>query len=379
MKLNIYANQDLTSLKIFDFYYAYVQSQNKHRGYQSSLEITITDQPTTVDNAINIAMVYMPEHSVDDLIEKFDLVFFDNQHHPLEICTEVIVNNIQKHQHCYFINGARLMPNHPLQEKFIYLDLDTSMQYLGQAQYPQYYEIAVRKNATRKGMTYINGQNRTNRQFFMEMIEHIVPCRNAWPRMSSMFESFFEDQYDQEFRTDMNSRYEWEPDASEWSQNQYYAESVQLGIDGKFGTLSPGYFLLDEYFDYHSVIYSDTCWLNNQLFLSEKLGKCIVAGAIPWPVGGANLNRLYFEAGYLTAWSLLPSVLQLYDENLNHAERMRQTAHAIDWVSQHPEIWDSTAAKEIRVQNISNFYNKRTNLVGVQKLDQILKDHERRH
>ena len=379
MKLNVYATQDLTALKIFDFYYAYKQAQNRTHGYQANIEINITNSPTPQPDAINIAMVYMPEQSIDNIVNTFDLVLLDNQHHPLEICTDVIFQNIQQHSNCYFVNGARLVNNYPLSEKFIYLDLDASMDYLGQAHYPQYYEIAECSDRSRRPMAYINGQNRTNRQYFMEMIEHLVPCRNTWPRMSPMFESFFEDEHDQQFRIEMNARYEWKPDASAWSQNQYYADSVELGNQGKFGTLPPGYFLLDDYFDYHSVIYSDTCWLNNQLFLSEKLGKCVATKSIPWPVGGANLNRLYTEAGYLTAWHLLPDMLQSYDTNLNHFERMQQTALAIEWAKQHPEIWTSDQAQHIREHNLSNFYKKKTNVAGVIKLDQILKSYERRH
>lgn len=373
MKINVYATQDLTALKIFDFYYAYTQAQNRNGGYRSNVQIDVTDNPIPQPDAINIAMVYMPEESIDNVVNTFDLVLLDNQHHPLEICTDVIFQSIQKYNNCYFINGARLTANYPLSEKFIYLDLDSSMDYFGQAQYPQYYEIAEHSNKQRRPMTYINGQNRTNRQYFMEMIEHVVPCRNTWPRMSPMFESFFEDEYDRAFRTDMNARYEWKPDASEWSQNHYYADSVKLGTQGKYGELPPGYFLLDDYFDYHCVIYSDTCWLNNQLFLSEKLGKCVAANTIPWPVGGANLNRLYNDAGYLTAWNLLPDMLQSYDANLNHHERMQQTARAVEWIKQHPEVWVSDQANQIREKNLSNFYKKKTNVAGVTKLHQILK------
>jgi hypothetical protein len=145
-----------------------------------------------------------------------------------------------------------------------------------------------------------------------------------------------------------------------------------MGIDDKFGKLSPGYIILDEYFDYRCVIFPESTWQNNEVAITEKILKCCYTKTVPWPVGGSNINKLYNQIGFGTAWNLLPEELQLWDSVTEHAQRHQQMAKAMAWLAQHPEMLDTNRAKEITDKNFENFMTCQADLTSMQKFSKLI-------
>jgi hypothetical protein len=166
-------------------------------------------------------------------------------------------------------------------------------------------------------MIFINGQNRPHRQFMINLLRSTVGSavtvrQNTYIGTTELKESFFETHEDTKFRHYVNANCST-LDTVDQETDLIDHYSVNVGIDQKFGQISPAHFVIDEYYHHHCVIFPESTWLNDEVCITEKLQKCVVARTIPWPIAGANTDVLYKQLGYQTAWNLLPDQLQSYN------------------------------------------------------------------
>ena len=162
-------------------------------------------------------------------------------------------------------------------------------------------------------------------------------------------------------------------DNEEQQDLDYYASSVWVGSERKFGKIPPGYFFMPEYFDSECVIYPETSYLNHDMMVTEKTWKCFAAGAVPWPIAGAGFNQMLNEFGYQTAWNLLPESLQTFDQELDHVQRYQQQIQALKWAVTNSQIWHSDEADQLRKHNQHNLiYSASWDLRTFDQLDKIL-------
>jgi hypothetical protein len=150
--------------------------------------------------------------------------------------------------------------------------------------------------------------------YFFNLLKTQVPTvklKNTFDAINKLQPSLIESKEDTVFRLTMNTIYK---DTLE-TFRKTPSSSITVGTDNKFGSVLPGYFILDEYFEYHCIVYPETTWQNDELTLTEKGMKCFYSECLPMPVGGSNINQLYNSLGYYTAWNLLPAKLQSYDSN----------------------------------------------------------------
>lgn len=370
MKIHVYAQGPWSALQLLDFYQAYQQWLARDREWQSAVEIEISSDVETRQDAFNIGWFYMPDQPVPT--KQFDLVLLDNGHHGLEFATPHMVEALQ-HEHCYFVAGAYLMPDHAMSHKVIWLPMFlTTRDSMTRPQYPQYYDLDQEPMA-RQGMVFINGQNRANRQHFMDLIKDSgVGIHNRWPSAVPVLDCLFESNHDQHYRELVNRN----PDLVSYS-DQYYNSGITVGIDGRFGHVPLGYFFMPEYFRSECVIFPETSWINDQVFMTEKIIKCFASGTIPWPIGGANINRLYRELGYITACDLLPDSLKSYDAEPDHAARHQACADAVRWAVQNPTTWSSPRALAAIRQNRERFYSSHHDADSARQLHNIVTKHAR--
>jgi hypothetical protein len=380
MKIHVYTHPyqgrtDFDSLKLFDFYYAYQQYLCADKNYVCEVEITFSTEITHLKDAINIGWFYMPEHDITPAADKFDLVFFDNGHHHLEICTETIFKNLSENKNCYLVSGAYLDQSHEFFEKIIYFPIVmNSRDYIVRPFYPQFYDLHNRQaSKIRKNLILINGESRGHRRYLInlltEQLGSELVVKSTLGGNNNLNYSFFQSKEDTEFREFILHNIK----QNNTTTVPYYDQSPMIGIDGRYGLVPPGYFLLDEYFDYNCVIFPESCWLNNELMITEKIFKCCISRAIPWPVAGANTNKFYNRLGYQTACNLLPEMLQ-YDNEQDHQTRYEKTALAVAWVSEHPEIWQSELAQSIRENNYNKFFSNTLDATSITHLDKILNE-----
>jgi hypothetical protein len=377
MDIHIYSAEINTfTTQIFDIYYAYRQYLNRANNYVSEVNITISDQIKTRPGAINVKCVYMPDNIPD--IDDYDLVFFDNDCHSLEVATGYMKANINNPK-CYFITGSYTDVDYEFHNKLIWAPMFILIgrDYMARPFYPHYFErhFGIANGAERKPMVFINGQNRTHRQYFIDALDKFAPgvrqrengFNNATNRL---LDSIFESAEDSAFRTMVNDTIVNQDNYEETKQS-YYGRSITVGIDNKFGRIPPGNSMIDEYFDYHCVLYPDSNWINNTAYITEKTTKCFAARSIPWPVGGKHINRLLNMIGFRTAWNLLPAQYQTFDDIDDHATRYQECARAVDWASGHPEIWTTEQAQKLKDHNHDLLFSNTLDINVAQQLDTI--------
>jgi hypothetical protein len=182
-------------------------------------------------------------------------------------------------------------------------------------------------------------------------------------------DSQWESVEDTKFRDWVNFQYQ---DASIPEPDQYYNKRVTFGIDGKFGNIAPGYFVLPEYFEYACVVFPEATWQNNELAITEKAIKCFYAGSLPFPIGGANVNQLYNDIGFYTAWNLLPDELKLFDQTADHILRYQQAVDAINWLDTNRSVFERQQFKDMTNQNRSKFLTCDCDYISVSRLYNII-------
>jgi hypothetical protein len=381
MKIRVHVAEqtplDSFSLQIFDRYYAYKQSLNKNNNYEADCEIKVGKNMQIEPDAINIGFYYMPAEPID--ATGFDLIIVDGQQHHLEVCTPDMYRAFVELNNCYFLTGAVFDDNYPGADRILSFPNGNIFlhDFLTRSFYPQYYDRLNQKTVdTKHDMIFINGQNRPHRQYMIDLLRSTVgPAvtvrQNTYTVTTELEESFFETHEDTKFRHYVNANCSTlDPVHQETKLIGQY--SINVGIDQKFGHISPAHFVIDEYYHHHCVIFPESTWLNDEICITEKLQKCAVARTIPWPIAGANADVLYKQLGYQTAWNLLPEQLQSYNYERDHVKRYQMCADAIKWMTEHPEILTSDRARELVEHNYNLFFSNTIEIMGPVKLDQIL-------
>lgn len=371
IRIHNFSNGNDVGLQIFDRYYAYQQAVNFNNNYQPDVQI---EYGPPMLGAVNIAFSSMPHQEFCN-VDNYDFIFLDNASEPLEVSTPYMAECLSKYNHAYFISGAFLNQTHWVESKVIPFNNNIRLFHDGMVRgfYPQYYQRSWTIPNHTADICYVNGENRSNRQYFIELLQqnnlniHIKSVlKNS---VVKLLDSQFEDLHDQEFRQFVNNRYNsklHEPGSS------YYNNAVSIGINQAFGKVPPGYFMIDEYYNYRCVVFPETHWVNNEHFATEKIFKCFVAGTIPWPISGAKTHAMYNQYGYQTAWNLLPEEHQQFDNEPNHVLRYNQIISAMSWLKQNAHVLRGDFAREIIQKNCFNFFTNTLDSITVKQLHQVL-------
>jgi hypothetical protein len=363
------APTDAVGLQLFDYYYAWLQSQHADQDYKVE-STTVKYSQGPLPDHFNILFAHMPNNPLANL-EQYDLIILDNADEDLGTGTTTMCDVFEKYPNSYLLANAVLDQNHPLYNRVIptMCDVYKLRQYMLSPLYPQYYDFDLLEkiDKKRKSVIFINGSNRACRWHFNKILKECIPEIDIKSNITrdgvvlNLKESFFESNEDTEFRNWLNEYYSVVDDEvggrvtnefAEKVNDTYYSLSVMCGFENRYGLVPPGYFLIKEYFDYHCVIYPETGWTNGQLAITEKAIKCFYSRSFPMPVSGSYINQLYNKLGFRTAWNLLPTELQAFDSNDNHKERYEQLVEAIKWLHNNPTIFESKQAKEMLEHNL---------------------------
>lgn len=369
---NIDVLRESVGLQVFDRYYAYRQSCNADNNYQSDIKITF-GKPR--DHVTNIAYCYMPTDWVNPY--DYDFIFYENCSEGLEVSTDEIRSGIIAGS-SYFLCGAYTTQSHRFNNSIIPWSLchGLFLDRHNRCFYPGFYD---RDNAktdhSRKPIWFINGQQRTWRKMVLDEIQLCVPkltvynaiSDEVWPTEQSLFES----------DDDTKLRLYLDDGHKPTTPTDYYSSAMSIGIDQKFGTIARGWFVMPEYYEYHCTVFPESTWLNDEIQPNEKFFKCCLAKTIPFPIGGASVNRLYNQFGFETAWNLLPESLQTFDSQLDHIKRYKQIALAVAWLYANPDVFFTEAAEQIKQKNYTRLFEPSFDLQTMRILDTILLDERR--
>lgn len=375
--LNVIHQFDSIALQFFDYYLAYQQSLARLKNYHAETEITFNQPPDK--KFINIYLVPFDQVSHFQSAQA-DLVLIDNAGESLEVASNDVRYLLENNLKFFFLCGAFVSQSLPWADQIIPYNhnLHLFSDCVSKPFYPQHYDLKDINSKSKAAMCFINGQNRTWRNYFLTLLKsanlHGIYIKNSIATQSSkLLDCAFESSDDSTFRQYVNDLL---PNVDEEQEQKikYYKNSIAIGADGKFGKIPPGYFLIDEYYLYQCIIYPEASWINDHLFLTEKTWKCCLSKTIPWPISGRNFHTMMNEHGFLTARNLLPPDLQTFDSISDHSVRYVKQLQSIQWAYSHPEIWSSSEADYIRENNFNRFWINDINLVGVKKFDSIVRN-----
>jgi hypothetical protein len=364
-QINIFVKNPSVTLQLFDKWVAYRQSLSPD--YKSDIDITF--EKNYQPGCLNIWFDTMPD-SIDDRSLEFDVIFLCNTGEPTSVSTPSIcqMSTLDK---VYLCADGYVSKNHILYDKIVWHPHDPLKcnNYFFRPFYPQFYTLNNRQNKHhKKGMAGINGSNRTWRHYFWNLLKTKIPdfpVRNNFSNVSKTTDSFWESEHDTIFRDFVNNLYNNDNSSS---NRQYYDDSIAIGINQKFGKIPPGYFFLDMYFEKQCIIFPETTWQNNELCLTEKGLKCFSTRTLPFPIGGSNINHLYNELGFYTAWNLLPVEHQMYDTIEDHQQRYLAQINAISWLWDNQAVLETNLAKDLIEKN---FINCLSNVVDYKVIDKF--------
>lgn len=365
--------------QIFDCWYAYVQSISENFQVDDQYEQVYNQFDKDPDpDKFNILHWVNPDEQIYDYIDKFDLVLLDNGVEPLGICCSTVLYDLitSNRKNILVQCDSTFYHTQKFSDKLISRNAwnDLVRDCYTRPFYPFYYKDRF-SSKQRNGMSYINGRNKSVRNYFLTMLAEnsSVPIYNAlsgqhvWETMTS----FFETPDDTKFRDACNQNC-----TNEKKQWDYYDQGFEIGANGKFGNVPPGMYMLDLYYENHCVVYPETTWINNELCITEKSAKCFISGSIPFPIGGANLHQMFSQKGYHTAYHLLPHALRSFDTVLDHEQRMTQQIEAIQWLYEHQEeVFNSAECVNIRKQNYTQFFTSRDSVQAIEKFYNVVEQH----
>jgi len=352
MKINITVKNNDISIQLIDIFYAYVQSLDD--SCNSEYKIQFSD---SIDQSadVNIFWDSRPVKSIDT--NGYDLVFLGNAGEPMSVSSDGI-HQMWGKNNVYLMFNSHLMPDHMLKDKVIYFPdpIQQCRDYWTRHFYPHHHKLQSKKSITRSNnIIAINGANRTVRYHFFNKLKektNISVRSNFTKQIINTNHSYWESKDDFNFRNFLEEKYAdvFEPELD----YTYFTDSCVVGIDGKFGSVPPGYEIMSEYFEYSCIVYPESSWQNDELSITEKGLKCFYSGSLPFPIAGANVNRLYNELGFYTAWNLLPEELQSFDQEKDHFKRHDLIINALNWLDNNKQVFKSDLFKQLTLQNKLN-------------------------
>jgi hypothetical protein len=388
MKILLTKLADGIGHQILDAWYAYQQHLQNANNYICNIDYQQTNQVSAYNNHFDIQIlnlsVEQAETIDDQVLSCYDLVLICNGGEPLAYCSPAVKKILSEKSNVYFITNSYLPSDHKMFNKTIWFPhgILQCRDYWTRHFYPQYFDNKKLQQLPRtKSIQYINGMPRANRQYFIDSCLQAglsVPIKKfSWEtQIVEIADSQWESHDDTTFKEFVNNLYQ-----TVWKEKSncgiYYRDCVEVGIDKRFGQIPPGYFFLPLYFENHCVVFPESGWQNNELNITEKVLKCFYAGSLPFPVGGANVNRFYNEIGFYTAWNLLPEELKLFDTELDHVARYQLMIQSLKWLTDNTAVFYTQPFHDMTNANKEKFLTCDSDYLAIIKFDHIIQKHLR--
>lgn len=349
MKIQVTVDRrDYLAIEVLDYLVGYWQ-------YQSDYTQTpnIAFGPPQSD-CYNILFLSMPETIPWDL-DQFNLVLVDNTDEPFGRGTQAMYDIVEQVPHARLLCNAILPQNHAWQDRVISTCImwEQHRRFYIESVYPARYEVFT-KNTNTKKIVYINGRNRTTREYWTRLIQGVapqIPHHNVLHNGTCSETSFCfrESAADTEFRIWVNQMY-----ANDLHNNDPADQWPELpsGVEGRYGSTDFGDHFIDAFRQHRVIVYHESQWQNDQLSLNEKSLKCFMHRKWAFPVAGASTHRMYGQLGFVTAWQLLPPEHQEFDDIEDHRQRYQQQAQAVKWLYDNfPDVILTDRANQLLVDN----------------------------
>ena len=297
-------------------------------------------------------MYYLIDHISEDYPPGYDYYFVENNAEHLNG-----IGNARK-----FIDdgtadlmlGSFLHPKHELYNRTVSLPRDYINCNLWYT-HPYYFTSSLFVDKHRdKNITFINGENRSIRNYLMETVEpycdHILSNdKNVIETKCNSFESY----QDKKFAEYCNSLYS---ENLMPSDNKSHISHEWFSFGNHKGEARLGYIPIDEYMISRCIVYPETTFYNYELYTTEKTWKCIKAKTHWIMFAGAGSYEIMKNLGFTSIVELCPSDINDFDTELDHVKRIEKIAKCCEWIQNEPWILTCPAANNILKKNYENFH-----------------------
>jgi hypothetical protein len=377
MKINVDYSDYSIELQMFDCLFSYRQSLQQDN--KSDWQIQFNSGHTgDIDFNISLINIFEPRRDINP--DDYDLILLANLSEPLSVFNQGYLDLLNLEQ-TYIVCNSFLDSNHAMSNKVIWFPYCVIIQctdWWHRSFFPMPYQNTKYAHFARQNqIVAINGRNRVNRNYFFALLKqldcNVKILSNINLTVNKLQDANWESEQDTEFRIWLNSNYKGQFVSNSQTKIKYYDNARSIGIDEKFGTIPIGYWIMPEYFENACVIFPESCWLNNELSMTEKVAKCFLAGSMPFPVAGSNVNRLYNLLGFSTAWNLLPKQLQEFDLEKNHVKRYQGAIEAILWLNNNMDIFTTVECQNMLLKNKLNFITNSLATSVMEKICSVIK------
>ena len=383
MKILLHTLDHGVGHQILDAWQAYRQHLDHYDNHTQYFLKDKNDQIEFSHYDFTILLDYMGNNVAQYNVDCYDIVLLCNGGEPLTVASPLIKEMLSNKNNVYMICNSFLSIDidQTLKSKIIWFPMDVFLcrELWTKHFYPQYFDAIKFNNLKRQpSIVAIMGASRAHRNYFFDKLHATIPKLHVHQKFNigctSTLDGQWETTEDTCFREHVNHLYK--SDFNKPAKGDSFEDSkVTIGINGRFGHYPQGYFLMPLYYEKSCVIFPETTWLNNELCLTEKSLKCFFSGSIPFPIGGANVNKLYNQLGFYTAWNLLPKQLQTFDTITDHLLRTQKTLDAVQWLYEHSEIFLSDQFDELVQNNKNNFLEAQFDSIATLDFDKLLTKH----
>ena len=324
--------QDTYSLKFFELFEAY--------------------QIATGQDLQNNKKYYLIDHITEDYPPGYDYYFVDNNLEHLNS-----IGNAQKfidNNSADLMLGSFLHAKHSLYNRTVTFPNDyvhCGILYTNSF----YFTSSLFVDKPRdKNITFINGENRSYRNYFMKTVEQ--SCDLVFSKDTNVIKtecnsnSSTQDEYFAEY---CNNLYRDQLSPVHTKSHVSY-KTVSLGQNK--GEVRLSYIPLDEYMTSRCIVYPETTFYNYELLPTEKTWKCVKAKTHWIMFSGAGSYELMRNLGYRSIVELCPSSINNFDDELDHVERIQKIAKCCEWIQNNPDVLTCTEADNILKKNYENFH-----------------------
>ena len=304
-------------------------------------------------------------------VNDFDIVIIDNNVDHVQVHDEIIYNFISEYDNVYFLIGGFVTSKYNFSEKVISYSadwIDCIQLYTDSLCFTRY-SININKNKN-NNLLFVGGALRSWRKFIIDMLPNKVKIHQKASEIAGTKYVIGGSKYDRLFIDMCNSKYN--VDTNTTPENEFYSH-LTLGLEHlPAGGARLGYYAIPEYSNTQCVLFPEACFVNNHVFPTEKLWKC-VASKTHWIMfSGSESYKILQDYGIRSILELVPNGIQ-FDSIDNHEERFNKQVLMVEYLVNHPEVFNSNEAQEILHSNYESFFNNHKMITQlVDKMNSIL-------
>jgi len=371
MNIDVYAfqNKDLYSLQIWEYFYSYKQYQSFPK--EPAINVNFCKKYKHSNNLKILHLNFLDvKQFPKSAINNYDIILVDNDVEHLSTNDTTAIEFVNENKNVYFLVGSFVHNDHRISNKILTLPRDwfnCQNWYSNPKTFVKYSNHLSKKT---NGLLFIGGRLKTYRKYILDVLPNELTVMQNSRDITNTPDAVFGDLYDRTFIDTCNNSYI----CSTGDNKNIFYEPLRFGfLDKPIGYTPIGYWLLPEYNTHKCIVYPEASMLNNEVYPTEKTWKCVVSKTHWIMFAGMNAYSLMKENGIRSILELVPGGIS-FDSIADHKLRFKQQSLGIEYLLNNKDIFNSTEAYNILINNFDNFFIGSTHISNmVNKLDDVLK------